>query len=96
MPNLRFVALAASFMLPVWQTALADGHASCALSYEVYEYSVPHTDLEDCPAVMAGEGQFCRVAVMAEVATIFAFSEETGCLVAARAFEEDGFSLTFK
>jgi len=76
--------------------ALADGHETCPLTYEVFEYSVPHTDMEECPDAMESEGSFCRLAVVAEVATIFAFSEESGCIVESKSFDEDQFSIEFE
>ena len=76
--------------------AFAEGQASCPLTYETFEYSVPHTDLEACPASMERDGTFCRVAVVAEIATIFAFSEDSGCIVASRAFDGDHFEIEFK
>lgn len=86
------LCLAAS--LPV--SALADAHGDCPLSYEVYEISVPHTDLEECPPAMQIEGAFCRVSVVAEVATVYAFSEETDCIVASKSFYDDQFKLSFE
>lgn len=70
------------------------GDMECALSYDVYEASVPHTDMEECPESMVSEGRFCRLSVVAEVATIFSFDEESGCLVEAISFEEDEFTIT--
>lgn len=70
------------------------GDMECVLPYDVYEASVPHTDLENCPAQMEGEGRFCRISVVAEVATIFSFDEESGCLVEAKSFEEDEFTIS--
>lgn len=75
-------------------SAVAEDDMQCALSYDVYEMSVPHTDLEECPEQMAAEGMFCRLSVVAEVATIFKFDEESGCLTEARSFEEDEFEIT--
>ena len=75
---------------------LADSHESCPLTYETFEYSVPHTDMEECPEAMDSDGAFCRVAIVAELATIFAFSEESGCIVASKAFDEDQFKIEFK
>ena len=68
--------------------------ADCALSYDVYEASVPHTDLEACPDGLAGDGRFCRLSIVAEVATIFVFDEESGCLVESVSYEEDEFTVT--
>ena len=76
--------------------AFAADDDTCPLSYEVFEYSVPHTDMEECPAAMESEGTFCRVAVVAEVATIFAFSEESGCITKSKSFDEDQFEIQFE
>ncbi len=82
-------------MLGTTSLAFADGHG-CALSYEIYEHSVPHTDMEECPAGLAAADSFCRLSIMAEVATVFVFSEETSCPIKAQAFEEDPFDVTFQ
>ena len=95
MKRILIAAIAAvGGVLVLGGTALAEEGADCALSYEVYEASVPHTDLEECPAGMAGEARFCRLSVVAEVATIFVFDENSGCLAEAKSFEEDEFSIT--
>ncbi len=89
------IAVAAS-VLAFGGAAFAEDEM-CALSYDVYEASVPHTDLEECPEAMGdmGEGElFCRLSVVAEVATIFAFDEDSGCLIESRSFEEDEFTIT--
>ncbi len=91
----RPIVWAALLSATPWAAA-ADGHETCPLSYETYEISVPHTDLETCPAAMDAQGAYCRVSVVAEVATIFAFSEENDCLVASKSFFEDEFSLSFQ
>ena len=75
---------------------LADSHENCPLTYETFEYSVPHSDMEECPESMQSNGAFCRVAIVAEVATVFAFSEESGCIVMSSAFDEDQFEIEFK
>lgn len=92
MKRVMIAALAGAFALG--GSALADDMMDCAMSYDVYEASVPHTDLEDCPDMLAGEGRFCRLSIVAEVATIFVFDEDSGCLVESRSFEEDEFTIT--
>ena len=73
----------------------ADEHADgCALSYETFETAVPHTDLEECPASMQVEDAFCRASVVAEVATIFAFSYEDSCIIASKSYFDDEFTFT--
>jgi hypothetical protein len=70
--------------------------SDCTLDYPTFEVAVPHSDLETCPPAMQVEGAFCRISLNAHVLTIFAFSEETDCLVASRGFFEDEYTLTLK
>lgn len=73
--------------------AMADDH--CALPYEVFEASVPHTDIEECPKTLAGENRFCRYSVLAEVATIFVFDENENCLIKTKSFDDEKFRIRF-
>lgn len=75
---------------------LSQDTPACPMDYDTYEVSVPHTDLEACPASMAVEGAFCRLSLVAEIATIFAFDEDTFCIVAARSYEDDAFTFDLK
>ena len=97
MSKVRLLASAALLGVTA-SSAFADGHgAECAMSYEVFEASVPHTDMAECPASMdAGEDAFCRVAVVAEVATVFVFSYDTSCLTKTQSFEEDEFTFVIE
>ena len=52
--------------------------------------------MAECPAGLGGDGQFCRLSLMVEVATVFVFDEETGCLTSAKAYEEGEFELTLQ
>ncbi len=83
------------FLVPLVAPAQAQ-QMDCALSYETYEISVPHNDLDACPDSIGLDNAYCRVSVAAETATIYAFSEETDCLLASRVFFEDEYDLTFK
>ncbi len=90
--TIRLALAAGASLVLMMGTALADSH-DCTLSYEVFEGSVPHTDMEECPqSLEAGDDAFCRVAVLAEVATVFVFSFENGCLMQARNYFEDEFT----
>lgn len=46
------------------------------MTYEVFEATVPHVDLPECPAVMAQEGHFCRLGLASEQLTVFVFAED--------------------
>lgn len=74
--------------------AWAESHGEdCALSYDAFEASVPHTDMDECPASLeAGEDTFCRVAVVAEVATVFVFSDSDNCLLKTQSYFEDEYT----
>ncbi|MEJ6404548.1 hypothetical protein V8J85_16785 [Yoonia sp. 2307UL14-13] len=74
----------------------AQAQNACPLSYDIFEIGVPHTDMDTCPDSMAAEGTYCRLSLVAEVATIFAFSEETDCLVTSQAYYDDQFTLTIE
>ncbi|MRX50275.1 hypothetical protein GI374_07405 [Paracoccus sp. S-4012] len=56
--------------------AQTDAAAPLPMTYEIFEGTVLHADLAECPAVMeAGEGVFCRLAVAGENVAVFVFSE---------------------
>lgn len=50
--------------------------AALPLTHEVFEASVPHADLPECPASLAREGRFCRLGLAAEQLTVFVFAED--------------------
>ncbi|WP_319826458.1 hypothetical protein [Thalassovita sp.] len=64
------LALAATLATP----ALAD--EPLALTYEMFEASVLHADIEECPTELASEGRFCRATLYADAIHIFVFSED--------------------
>ena len=47
------------------------------LTYEVFEFSVDHVDLENCPAGLDPEAVFCRMTLAAEQANVWIF-DQTG------------------
>ena len=46
------------------------------LTYEMFEKTVDHADLPECPGALAREGRFCRVVLHADALHVFAFSED--------------------
>lgn len=76
---------------------LAPGAAfgDCAMTYDDFETTVPHLDLEACPAEMAAEARFCRAAMALHGVAVFQF-EDAGerCVVQVVRFEEDEVRLT--
>jgi hypothetical protein len=67
------LATAAALAAP---PAAASEPAALPFSYEMFEASVPHTDLATCPVDLAAPGVFCRVALFNDAFHIFLFSEE--------------------
>ncbi|MEO1495203.1 MAG: hypothetical protein AAFV19_23920 [Pseudomonadota bacterium] len=90
MTVIRKTALAGAM---VALTALPVAAAECPLSYEQFEVGVPHTDMETCPESMAQEGTYCRLSLVAETVTIFAFAESNDCIVATKTYADEDFSL---
>lgn len=43
-------------------------------TYDVFEQSVDHVDLENCPAEFDPEAVFCRMTLASEMANVFVFS----------------------
>lgn len=70
---MRNVMLSVAFALSVGP-ALAD-EPPLPFIYEHFEAAVPHVDLAQCPEKLAGEGRFCRVAVVNDQINVFAFTE---------------------
>ena len=61
-------------LIPLALPTLADPMAQ-TMTYEIFEAAVPHVDLEDCPAAVAGDDRFCRMAMLNEQLHVFAFAE---------------------
>jgi hypothetical protein len=68
----------------------------CTMSYALFEATVPHVDLTECPAALARDGAFCRLALGAEEALVFVFDDTSSCLVATKSFDEDAFQVSLK
>ncbi len=90
MTVIRKTALAGAM---VALTALHVAAADCPLSYEQIEIGVPHTDMETCPESMAENGTYCRLSLVAETVTIFAFAESNDCIVATKVYSDEEFAL---
>lgn len=46
------------------------------MTYEMFEATVDHADLAECPKALAKEGRFCRAVLHGESLHVFAFSED--------------------
>lgn len=62
--------------LATGMTVADAGVRSLPVTYEVFEATVPHVDLPECPAVMARDGHFCRLGLASEQLTVFVFAED--------------------
>ncbi|MEZ5685092.1 MAG: hypothetical protein R3D78_03980 [Paracoccaceae bacterium] len=76
---IRPLLLSLALLAPL--AAHADEDAASAppalpFSYEMFEASVPHTDMAVCPVDLAQPGVFCRVALFNDAFHIFLFTEE--------------------
>jgi hypothetical protein len=54
----------------------ANARSACPLSYKIFEFAVPHLDLEKCPRDVAKAGTFCRVSTANDAVHVFVFEEK--------------------
>ena len=67
-----------------------------AFTYDVFEQSVDHVDLENCPAEFDPDTVFCRMTLASEMANIFVFSfDGEQPLLAVKSYELGGDFLPF-
>ncbi len=68
-----------------------------AFTYEVFEYTVEHADLADCPGeYAASEDVFCRMTLASDAAHVFVFSYDGDqALQAVLSFDLNAGTLTF-
>lgn len=67
-----------------------------ALTYDVFEASVDHADLADCPAEFDPDVVFCRLTLAAEAAHVFVFElDGDQRLLAVKNYALDGEFLPF-
>ena len=77
--------------------AVAYAKAACPLTYQTFEFAIPHLDLEACPRSLARDGVFCRATTGNDAVHVFVFSQERDkCLVASKTFAAGEFELTLK
>jgi len=75
--------------------AFADGHFN--YTYEQFEVSIPHFDVEECPVSMKLEKAFCRLVMHNDAVHVYAFSEEgDSTLIAFKSYEEGEFDIVLK
>ena len=75
----------------------AQAQAPCPMTYEFFEFAVPHLDLESCPKDLARKGAFCRASVGHDGAHVFVFAEDGDrCLLATKTFQTGQYELAIK
>ena len=63
--------------------------SACPLSYKIFEFAVPHLDLEKCPKDLARAGAFCRVSTANDAVHVFVFEEKGDqCLLNVKSYSE--------
>lgn len=61
------------------------------LTYDIFEVSVPHMDLESCPETLQAENVFCRATLHHEELHVFAFTYDGDSpLVGFKTFSAQG------
>lgn len=69
---------------------------SGVLTYELFEATIQHVDLADCPAQFDPDVVFCRMTLAADLAHVFAFRYDgEQALLAVKSYELDDEFLPF-
>lgn len=70
--------------------------ADCPITYPEFERTVPHIDLEACPADLAADDRFCRAVTGEDALHVFVFTYEgEQCLAALETYETGRFRVVF-
>ena len=71
--------------------------SACPLTYAVFEFAVPHLDLQGCPADLARDGAFCRASAANDAVHVFVFAQGgEQCLLAVKSYSEGRYELSVK
>ena len=75
--------------ITAFAAAQAGAQSACPMTYETFEFAIPHLDLEKCPADLARAGAFCRVTTVNDSVHVFVFEEkDKQCLLAVKSYSE--------
>jgi len=92
LPALAATLLAGVIAVP----ALAQTAPACPMTYKQFEAAIPHIDVDDCPAEVAGKDRFCRGSANGDSIHVFAFDfDGDKCLAALRSYDKNEFTLKF-
>ncbi|MDK3072864.1 hypothetical protein QO034_07060 [Sedimentitalea sp. JM2-8] len=95
---------ALTMALPAMASGPGESHAgkgtaylgNGVLSYEVFEASITHADMENCPVEFDPDAVFCRLTLANDSAHVFVFSYDGAQpLLAVKHYELDGDFLPF-
>jgi hypothetical protein len=78
-----------AFGLAALATTQAAAQSQCTLTYEFFEFAIPHLDLDECPKDVARDGAFCRITTANDNVHVFVFDEkDKQCLVAVKSYQD--------
>ena len=84
------LAIAATMIVP------AMAQTACPMTYEFFEFAVPHLDLASCPRDLAKQGVFCRASTGNDAVHVFVFAEKDRCLLSVKSYKEGEYQFTVK
>ena len=92
--SLTRLALIGAFVLCASSPALA--HEGATFAYPDFEVSVPHIDLDECPAGLAAGDVFCRITMNNDALHIYVFEAEGDQhFVSVHTYFDDEFDVEF-
>ena len=92
MRKAAYVALALSLSITHASQALA-----CTFTYKAFEATVPHLDLDACPAGLPQAKAFCRATIANGNMNVFAFAEDGDpCLLGVKTLGTDEYHVVMK
>jgi len=89
---MRTAILFLALLSPAGMAAAQD----TGFTYEQFEVSVPHLDLESCPPDMPQENVFCRAAILHDALHVYAFRDDGSAeYVAMKTYHEGAYRIVF-
>jgi hypothetical protein len=92
---LRLVAVVAWTLFASVAPLAAQG--ACPMTYEAFEFAIPHLDLETCPKDLTRDNAFCRASSGNDAVHVFAFAQDgEQCLLRMKSYRAGEYQLTVK
>lgn len=89
---MRTALVCFALLLPASQAAAQEG----GFTYEQFEVSIPHLDLDTCTPDMPQEGVFCRAALLYDALHVYAFRDDgSSAFETMKSYDADAFSIIF-